>query len=110
MPAILWQNGVPYEDTYGIGTSASNVETITGADIIVLCVKPQTLGKGCSDLRGNIDSDALVISIIAGARMSTLRKALNHDRIVRSMPNTPAQIGERDDRLDAHRDSDRGAT
>jgi pyrroline-5-carboxylate reductase len=37
---------------------------------------------------------ALVISIIAGASIEKISSALNHEYIVRSMPNTPAQIGE----------------
>ena len=35
-----------------------------------------------------------MLSIIAGARIETLRNGINHKAIVRSMPNTPAQIGE----------------
>jgi len=35
-----------------------------------------------------------VLSIIAGARLAKLSDGLNHQSIVRSMPNTPAQIGE----------------
>ncbi len=45
-------------------------------------------------LRGKLHPDALVISIIAGASIDTIRKGLMHDVIVRAMPNTPAQIGQ----------------
>ncbi len=46
------------------------------------------------DLKGAIPDDALVLSIIAGARLEDLRRGLDHQSIVRSMPNTPAQVGE----------------
>ena len=82
------------ESAYGIGTSSSNIDAVRGAEIVILCVKPQTLEKAAPDLRQALSADALVISIIAGARISTLRRALGHERIVRSMPNTPAQIGK----------------
>ena len=82
------------ECAYGIGTSSSNIAAVRGAEIVILCVKPQTLEKAAPDLRQALSADALVISIIAGARISTLRRALGHERIVRSMPNTPAQIGK----------------
>ncbi|HEX7474526.1 MAG TPA: pyrroline-5-carboxylate reductase, partial [Dehalococcoidales bacterium] len=36
----------------------------------------------------------LIISIIAGKSINTIRTGMGHNRIVRSMPNTPAQIGE----------------
>ncbi|MBK8049092.1 MAG: pyrroline-5-carboxylate reductase, partial [Anaerolineales bacterium] len=63
-------------------------------DIVVLSIKPQTLPKVGRDLHSRIHPDALIISIIAGARISTLQNKLYHDRIVRVMPNTPAQLGK----------------
>ncbi len=46
------------------------------------------------ELKGELKPDQLVLSIIAGARIDTLRNGLSHNSIVRVMPNTPAQIGE----------------
>jgi pyrroline-5-carboxylate reductase len=45
-------------------------------------------------LRGAIKPSALVLSIVAGASIEKIGDGLGHKRIVRSMPNTPAQIGE----------------
>ena len=47
-----------------------------------------------AELNGQSKSTQLVLSIIAGTRISTLCRGLNHSRIVRVMPNTPAQISE----------------
>ena len=41
-----------------------------------------------------IRPDALVLSIVAGASIQKIGKALKHQAVVRSMPNTPGQIGE----------------
>jgi len=45
-------------------------------------------------LKGKIPADALLISIVAGATLQSLITGLDHTIVVRSMPNTPAQIGE----------------
>jgi pyrroline-5-carboxylate reductase len=45
-------------------------------------------------LRGAIKPTALVLSIIAGATIDKISHGLGHNLVVRSMPNTPAQIGE----------------
>lgn len=61
---------------------------------MVLSVKPQVLGAVSDGLRKSLQDEQLVLSIMAGIRMETLRQQLKHDSIVRVMPNTPAQIGE----------------
>ena len=81
-------------EKYGINISGDNVTAITNADIIVFAVKPQVLANIMPDLKGKIKPEQLMISIIAGARVATLKNGLTHNAIVRSMPNTPAQIRE----------------
>ena len=78
---------------YGITTSAHNLEVVDDADVVVLAVKPQRLEKILSELRGHIPSKAVVITIIAGASIEKISKGLAHDVVVRTMPNTPGQIG-----------------
>ena len=79
---------------YFVAVSANNLDTISGKDIIILAIKPQTLHIVMAEMKGHIKPEQLVISIIAGARLNKLTEGLNHHSIVRSMPNTPAQIGE----------------
>jgi len=81
------------ESAYGIATTASNAEAIIGADVVLLAIKPQMLVRVGRELRGQLQGDQLVLSIIAGATTDALIGALDHRRIVRSMPNTPAQLG-----------------
>jgi len=82
------------EERYGIQTSTENLEAITDADVVVLSIKPQVLQKVQDEVKNNIRSDALVLSIVAGAPVRKISDGLNHEVVVRSMPNTPAQIGE----------------
>ena len=65
----------------------------TGA-LVILAVKPQRLGKVLTELKGAIHPEQLVVSIVAGARTETISNELLHPAIVRTMPNTPAQIGQ----------------
>src|SRR5215204_4750469 len=80
--------------TYCVETTAENAEAVRGADIVVLSIKPQSLTKVGKVLHSRIFPDSLVLSIIAGTRISTLQNQLYHDRIVRAMPNTPGQLGK----------------
>jgi pyrroline-5-carboxylate reductase len=78
---------------YGIKGITDNVSAVHNADVVVLSVKPQRLTEVMKGLKG-IRSDALVLSIIAGATIKKISTGLKHKAIVRSMPNTPGQIGE----------------
>ena len=60
----------------------------------MLAIKPQNLAEVMAELNGRLTQKQLVLSIIAGTRIGTLRQGLNHNCVVRAMPNTPAQIGE----------------
>lgn len=67
---------------------------MTGADAVVLAVKPQLLGQVCVELLPHLDGE-LIVSIAAGVRIGTISRWLGgHARIVRTMPNTPALIGQ----------------
>lgn len=79
---------------YGVRTTADNLEAVDGAGVVVLSIKPQVLGKVLPPLGGKLQREALVLSIIAGAPIFALANGLGHDRIVRTMPNTPAQVGK----------------
>ncbi len=78
----------------GIHTTHDNREAASEAEVIVLSVKPQVLRSVFKDLRGSLPSASLVLSIVAGARIESIVRGLDHKAVVRSMPNTPAQVGE----------------
>ncbi len=61
--------------------------------VVFLCIKPQRLAPVLKELAGHVSKDSIVISIVAGATIDTISKALGIKKIVRCMPNTPAQIG-----------------
>jgi pyrroline-5-carboxylate reductase len=90
-----WQERLEFiQATYGVSVTNDNAAAVRGADIVVMSIKPQSLPKVGKDLHSRIHPDALVLSILAGTRITTLQNKLFHDRIVRAMPNTPAQLGK----------------
>jgi len=87
------ERGAELHKKYGIKVSTDNASAVHEADVVVLSVKPQRLSEVMKGLKG-IRTDALVLSIIAGANIKKISTGLKHKAIVRSMPNTPGQIGE----------------
>jgi len=79
---------------YGIAHTTNNTEAARQAQVVILSVKPQVLPQVLPGLQGRVRPEALVLSIVAGARIQTIAKGLGHNKIVRVMPNTPAQIGQ----------------
>lgn len=79
---------------FGVQPFTDNHAAIAPADVVVLSVKPQRLTEVLHGLKGSIPQGAFVLSIVAGATIEKISKGLAHKAIVRSMPNTPAQIGE----------------
>jgi pyrroline-5-carboxylate reductase len=66
---------------------------IADAAYVVLAVKPQVLKAIADSLASMVDDSHLVVSIAAGISLSQLQSMLKSDRIIRVMPNTPAQVG-----------------
>ncbi len=88
-------NRVKYlQDCYSVIPFTDNKAAAQDAEVVVLSVKPQRLDRVLLDLRGSIQSTALILSIVAGASIEKISGGVGHNIIVRSMPNTPAQIGE----------------
>ena len=82
------------KDCFGIGYTTDNSEAASRSDVIILSVKPQRLDKVLEGIRGFIKPEALIISIVAGASIEKISSGCDHNIIVRTMPNTPAQIGK----------------
>jgi pyrroline-5-carboxylate reductase len=82
------------QQRYGVQPFTDNTQAACQADVIVLSIKPQALDKVLSEIKGCLKPDVLILSIVAGAPIRKIAKGLRYEIIVRSMPNTPAQIGE----------------
>ncbi len=87
------ERGQELSERYGVRVTTDNVEAVGQAELVVLSIKPQVLCPVLEEIGGHVDSDALVLSIVAGAKMDTIHQMLKVSAVVRVMPNTPAQIG-----------------
>ncbi len=63
-------------------------------NVLVLAVKPQVIGPVMETLKRVVGAHTLVLSIAAGISIARLSAGLGTDRVVRTMPNTPAQVGK----------------
>jgi pyrroline-5-carboxylate reductase len=88
------ERGEELREKYGIKPYNNNLLAVKDADVVVLSIKPQRLNGVLAEMRGKIPANALVLSIIAGATIEKISTGLMHAKIVRTMPNTPARIGE----------------
>lgn len=80
---------------FDVVVSPGIIEASRGADVIVLAVKPQVIARVLSELNGAIEPEQLILSIAAGTSIATIAHQLGpRQAIVRSMPNTPALVGE----------------
>jgi pyrroline-5-carboxylate reductase len=79
-------------DDYGLtlNTDASGLLP----NVLVLAVKPQVIDSVMESLQPIVGPQTLAISIAAGIDIARLSRGLDMGRVVRTMPNTPAQIGK----------------
>ena len=80
---------------YPAAARAKTLEAcVAGADVVVLCTKPQNCDAVFDQLKPLVaDADPVLLSILAGVPMHRYYDGLGLNKIARSMPNTPGQIG-----------------
>jgi pyrroline-5-carboxylate reductase len=81
------------EQAFGVRTLAAADATLAAASLVVWAVKPQVFADAAAPCAGHV-AGALHLSVMAGIRCEAIAHATGAARIVRSMPNTPALIGQ----------------
>lgn len=80
--------------TKNVGTVYSDPKAcIEQADLLVLAVKPQDTTALFKTIAPIIDSEQVILTIMAGVTIKTIQAALGSAKVIRAMPNLPAQIG-----------------
>ena len=81
-------------ENLGIEVGTDNAKAVQGADIIFICVKPQTVQEVLEEIRPHVSPGQLVISVAASVPTSQIESVLGvKTAVVRAMPNTPCAIG-----------------
>ncbi len=79
---------------YGIGT-AELADAVSGAEAVVVVVKPQDTGEVLPMVAAALAEGALVVSLCAGVTIAQIEAVMpDQTPVVRVMPNTPAQVDE----------------
>lgn len=83
------------KDTYGINVTDDNRRAASEAEVLVLSVKPQFYAETIAQIKDCVSEDQLIITIAPGKTLSWLEEQFGKPvKIVRTMPNTPALVGE----------------
>lgn len=80
---------------YNINVFSSEIELVQNSDIIILAVKPNIMSQVLEKIETVLDDSKIVLSIAVGISIDYIEKIIGKDKkIVRTMPNTPAQVLE----------------
>ncbi len=81
------------EESLGVGTTTSNSTAVESADVVILAVKPGLVRTVLYEVRDELDSDKLLISIAAGVKIADIEFAVPPETpVIRAMPNTACRI------------------
>lgn len=84
------------QETYGIHVTDSNREVLENCDTVFFTIKPQYYAEMIEGIKDQVREDHLLISIGAGRTLAYIEEQFGGKevKVVRVMPNTPAQVGE----------------
>ncbi|MDD6435693.1 MAG: pyrroline-5-carboxylate reductase [Clostridiales bacterium] len=86
---------ISLKEELGINITGDNREAADGKDVIVLAVKPVMYETVIQEIRSQVSPETIIISVAPGKSLAWLQENFRKDvRIVRTMPNTPAMVGE----------------
>ena len=91
----LLASRVNTQKKYGVEIANTNTEVAMLSDIIILAVKPQSFGEVLPVIKANTFDGQVIISLAPGVTVEYLSQETGgKTKIVRTMPNTPAMVGE----------------
>ena len=83
------------KEKYGVNTSKDNKDVANKTDIIFLAVKPNVYKTVIDEIKDVVDENKLIVTIAAGQTIENIEDMFGRElRIIRTMPNTPALVGE----------------
>jgi len=80
-------------EIYGVKAHTNNIQAVSGADLVLICLKPQQVKGVLHEVKKYLRNDAVLISVAASVTTSLIERELGRAvRVVRAMPNTPCLI------------------
>ena len=88
-------NAAALSDATGAVAAVSASEAVTGADAVLVSVKPYLVLSSLETIRHSLSLGCSVISVAAGVKLEAIENVLPEGTpVLRVMPNTPVQVGE----------------
>ena len=82
------------KEAYGIEVTGDNRKA-ADSEVLILSVKPQYYADAIAEIKDCVRDDQLIITIAPGKTLAWLEEQFGKPvKIVRTMPNTPALVGE----------------
>jgi pyrroline-5-carboxylate reductase len=79
----------------GVAVTADNISTVRGADLVLICVKPQYVASVLEEIRDSVREGTLVISIATAVTTDAIESSFGREvAVVRAMPNSASRIGQ----------------
>ena len=83
------------KNDFNIYVTKDSKEVAKNSDIIVVGVKPNTYDEILEEIKNEIDNEKIIVTIAAGKTIESVEKIIgSNKKIIRTMPNTPALVGE----------------
>src|SRR5919201_2016032 len=80
---------------YGVRGTVSNAEAVTGAELVVIAVKPQDFDALLGEIGGLLSPEQTVLSVAAAIPTAAIEQRVSYGvPVVRAMPNRPATVHE----------------
>jgi pyrroline-5-carboxylate reductase len=85
-------NALRKEGTFDVYDSLNDCLPI--ADLVFLAVKPYHCEALFKEMKPLVNQEQIIVSLMAGVTIDTIQTGLNLKKVVRTMPNLPAQVGK----------------
>lgn len=81
-------------ERFDVATTLDNREAVQGAEILLLCVKPQVAERVLAQIHDSLSEGTALVSILASVTTGYLERRLAPGTtVIRAMPNTPTRVG-----------------
>lgn len=82
-------------EKYGVNVCESNTEVAADSDYLLIGIKPQDFESVLTEIKDAIREDTVILSIAVGTSIKKICGFLGREaKVIRLMPNTPAEVGE----------------
>lgn len=82
------------QDRLGITVITDNKALVIDSDIIFIATKPNYVSDVLEEIKSELTSEKLIVSIAAGVSTQRIENIIGRTRVIRVMPNTPALVLE----------------